>query len=196
MKTKAPIPITLLFGKITPQIIEFYFEFVHLKQMYRQGWLMRGIPEARCESVAEHSFAVAVLALFLAEEHFPELDLAKLLRMALIHDFGEVYAGDIIPGDKVTQKEKHQLELNGISHILSRFPQGGEYLKIWQEFEEGKSPEASFIRQIDRLEMALQASVYEYQHPGDYVEFFESARKDISSAELMVIFNHLESLRK
>jgi putative hydrolase of HD superfamily len=97
METKADLPINLLQGKNTLPIIEAYFEFVQLKQLYRQGWLHKGISLQNCETVAEHSFCVALLALILADEYSVELDTAKVIRMALIHDLGEIYAGDFTP---------------------------------------------------------------------------------------------------
>ena len=122
MRIKAPNPAPTLQGKQHP-IIQIYFEFVHLKQLYRQGWLARGIPLERCESVAEHTFGVAVTAVFLADSYFPNLDALKILRMALIHDFGEVYAGDLIPGDKISPEEKHDLEKEAITQIFEGLPE-------------------------------------------------------------------------
>ena len=119
----------------------------------------------------------------------------KVLRMALIHDFGEVYVGDITPGDQISSKEKHQLEKKSIVRIFSKLPNGGDYIAIWEEFERSESPEAQFVRQIDKLEMALQASVYEHQEQKNLEEFFLSARSEISSLELAAIMNELEGLR-
>lgn len=84
-------------------LIEMYFEFNQLKQLYRQGWLKRNIPTSHCESVADHSPGVAVLAMFISEAHFPDLDTLNILRMALIHNFGEIYAGDLTPDDRLTK---------------------------------------------------------------------------------------------
>lgn len=184
MECKAPLPLSLLEGKQVPPLMQVYFEFNHLKQLYRQGWLYRGIPTGRCESVAEHTFGVAVLAFLLADAHFPHLDSSRVLRMALIHDFGEIYAGDIIPHDGVTNAEKHGLEQEAVRRIFGRLPHGQQYLELWEEYERGDSPEARFVRQIDRLEMAFQASVYEYQELGDLSEFFETARQAQSDPEL------------
>ena len=195
MKTKAPKPISNPNNSSRSPIINFYFEFVHLKNLFRQGWLARGIPDERCESVAEHSFGVAVTAMILADSLFPKLDTLKVLRMALIHDFGEVYAGDIIPGDQVLPEHKHQLEMESQIRIFASLPNGEDYISLWKEFEDGKSPEAHFVRQIDKLEMALQASVYENQHLKNLTEFFQSARIEISSPEIHAILNELEVLR-
>jgi len=78
MRTKATPPIGYLSGKATLPLIEAYFEFNHLKQLYRQGWLRVGVPPERCESVAEHSLGVALLCLFIAESWFPEADASNL----------------------------------------------------------------------------------------------------------------------
>ncbi|HEY9829072.1 MAG TPA: HD domain-containing protein, partial [Stenomitos sp.] len=162
MHTKAPLPITFLDGKPILPIIEAYFEFNHLKHLYRQGWLRQGIETQYCESVAEHSFAVALLALLLADSYHIELDTAKVIRMALIHDLGEIYAGYFIPSDAIEPNQKYQLEKQSIIQVFQKLPNGLKWIELWEEFEQGESAEAQFVRQLDRLEMALQASVYEH----------------------------------
>lgn len=195
MKTKAPLPLDQLQGKQVLPLIEAYFEFNHLKQLYRQGWLLRGIPPERCESVADHTFGVAMLAMLLAETYFPELDPGKVLRLALLHDFGEIYAGDITPFDGIDRAEKLRREQAGVAQVLAKLPQGERYLALWEEYETQHSPEARFVRQIDRLEMALQASVYEHQGLGDLSEFFDYVRSFLNQPELQGILRALEGLR-
>jgi putative hydrolase of HD superfamily len=195
MQTKAPPPILQLRGRETPPLVEAYFEINHLKQLYRQGWLRRGIPRERCESVAEHSFAVALLALLLADVQAPGLDLSKALRMALLHDLGEIYAGDLTPADAVSAGEKHRLEEQAVVQVLAKLPGGAAHVALWQEYERGASPEARYIRQVDRLEMALQASVYESQGLADLAEFFASAGHDLFLPRLRGILAALEALR-
>ena len=85
MHASAPPPLSYFVGEALSPLIEAYVEVNHLKQLYRRGWLQRGIPAERCESVAEHSFGVAVLSLFLLDAHFPTLDRIKVLQMALLH---------------------------------------------------------------------------------------------------------------
>ncbi len=192
MRTKAPNPISLLENSETHPFIAAYFEISHLKQLYRQGWLNRGVSAENCESVAEHSFGVAVLAYFLAETYYPDLDAFKVLRMALIHDFGEIYAGDFTPGDKITPEEKNQLERQSVGRVFGKLPHGDAYLQLWDEFESGTSPEAQFVRQVDKLEMVLQASVYEHQGWDSLSEFFDCSRDNISLPELWNLFENLE----
>jgi len=195
MHVKASNPVdTLPAAEIHP-LIQAYFEFNHLKQLYRQGWLRRGIPDQRCESVAEHTFAVAVLGLLLCDSAFPKLNSQRVLRMALLHDFGEIYTGDIIPSDPISLEEKHQLEQEAIQQVLGELPGAEDYLALWGEFESGETPEAQLVRQLDRLEMALQASVYEHQGMGDLSEFYATARAALSDPGLRQILDELEHLR-
>ena len=195
MEWKAEIPAGFLEGRNAHAIVAAYFEFSHLKQLYRQGWLRRGIPKERCESVAEHTFGVAVLAVFLADNYFPELDTCQVARLALVHDFGEIYAGDIIPVDGISAQEKQRMEYEAVTQVFARFPKGDEYLELWEEYERGISPEARLVKQVDRLEMALQASVYEHQGAGNLQEFFESAAQAISDPELREIMAAIELVR-
>src|SRR5262249_12679246 len=74
MHTKADPPRLPEGDRPASAILSAYFEWNHLKQLYRQGWLRRGVPPARCESVAEHSFGVALLAMLLSQSHRPPLD--------------------------------------------------------------------------------------------------------------------------
>ena len=191
MQTKAPAPKNFLVGHHPSPWIEAFYEFAQLKQLYRQGWLKRGVPPERCESVAEHSLGVAVLALWLSQASFPELDGHKLLLMALFHDFGEIYTGDLIPSDAVSAGEKHLREKRSIQEVLGKLPKGEQYLSIWDEFEQGDTPEARFIRQIDRLEMAFQASIYELQGLIDPAEFFNTTAQALIDPRLKTIFAEL-----
>jgi putative hydrolase of HD superfamily len=176
MEMKADNPVTLLKDQDLDPVIQAYFELCQLKQLYRQGWLRRGVSRERCESVAEHSFACAALATWLAQAYYPQLDLSKVLRMALLHDFGEIYAGDIIPVDAVEAEEKHRREAGSVEQVFAKLPGGAVYLSLWKEFERNETAEARFVRQVDRLEMGLQAGLYALQGLLEPDEFFASAR--------------------
>lgn len=195
MKTKADLPINFLQGKDTLPIIEAYFEFVQLKQLYRQGWLHNGILPENCESVAEHSFCLALLALVLADEYSVELNTAKVIRMALIHDLGEIYAGDFTLADNISRKDKYKLEKQSVVKVFDKLPHGFKWISLWEEYEKGESAESQFVKQLDKLEMVLQASVYEHQGFADLSAFFASANKSLSSVELKLILTKLEELR-
>src|SRR3989344_3668614 len=159
MKTKNRNPALLLHGKKVDPLIEFYFELNHLKQLFRQGWLLKGIPEDKCESVADHLFGSAILTLIIADTYYQSLNVPKLLKMVLIHELGEIYIGDVTPHDRIDKKTKHEWEYKAVIEIFSKIPNGGQYITLWKEYEEGATPEAQLIRQIDILEAVFQATV-------------------------------------
>jgi putative hydrolase of HD superfamily len=195
MEAKAENPVLLLKDHKLDPILEAYFELCQLKQLYRQGWLRRGVSRECCESVAEHSFACAVLATWLAQAFYPELETSRVLRMALLHDFGEIYAGDLIPGDAVQPEEKHRREASSVMQVFSKLPGGAAWLSLWEEFERNETPEARFVRQIDRLEMGLQAGVYALQGQIEPDEFFFSARQGLEDIRLSDLLEDMEALR-
>ena len=135
-------------------------EFFKLKNLYRQGWLNNGVSKEHCESVADHSFGVSILSYFIAKEFNLNLDINKILIMSLIHDVGEIYAGDITPKDKISNKIKFEREKASATKVLSDLTKEG-YLDLWLEFEKGETSEAKFVREIDKLEMLLQSKIYE-----------------------------------
>ena len=111
-------------------LVRFFFNLSHLKQIYRRGWLERGVPSGRCESVAEHSFGVALLCMILAEEFFPELDLAKVLQLALLHDVGEIDPGDITPALEVPADVKSELEESCIRRVFGELKTGQRFVEV------------------------------------------------------------------
>ena len=195
METKADNPVTLLKDQNLDPLIRAYFELCQLKQLYRQGWLRGGVSRERCESVAEHSFGCAVLASWLAQAYYPELDVCKVLRMALLHDFGEIYAGDIIPSDAVEPEEKRLREAGSVGKVFADLPGGAVYLSLWEEFERNETAEARFVRQIDRLEMGLQAGVYALQGLVEPDQFFDSARQALEDARLSGLLEAVQAIR-
>ena len=134
-------------------ILSFIKELDKLKSNPRTAWTTTG----REESVAEHSFRLAVFALVLKDE-FPNLDFFKVLSMALIHDFGEVYEGDVSAKYEVDKGEKYRKELSGVTKLLESLPVGirEEILSIWQEYYEGKTDEAKFVKALDKIETIIQ----------------------------------------
>lgn len=195
MQMKDENPSRHLRGKSAATMVELYFDLCHLKQLYRQGWLQRGISPLRCESVADHSFGVALLVMFLADRYAPHLDMAKLLRLSLLHDFGEIDVGDVTPADGISSAEKVQREQASVQRVLHRLPNRERYLTLWHEYEAGDTPEARFVRQVEKLEMALQASVYELQGLAELGEFFASTKMALEDDQLRETLSVIENLR-
>lgn len=194
MITKNSNPFELLAGKNLNPIVEIYFQINHLKHLLRQGWLMRGIAEDKCESVGDHCFATALLAILIAKKYFPGLDSERLVKMSLIHELGEIEDGDVTPVDGVSKEKRHANEKAGIEKIFINFPEGKEYLDLWEEFEENKSAEAKFVKQIDQLEKAMQAAVYARQYGKNLDEFIDSARARIEDKKLLELLDELKEI--
>ena len=195
MVTKDGLPADLLPGGAGSPLLRAWFEAAHLKQLFRQGWLKRGVAPERCESVAEHTFGVALLCLLLLDSRDDGLDREKVLRLALVHDLGEIHAGDITPVDGVPADEKSRREREAVRRTLGGLPGGDGHLAAWEEYEAGATPEARFVRQVDRLEMGLQAGIYEHQGLLDPEEFLGSADRALEDPQLRDLFAELLRLR-
>jgi len=161
--------------------VQIYQYFVKLKSLYRQGWLQRGIREDHCESAADHSFGMAILAMLLCPA---ELDKSKVLEIALLHETGESIVGDLTPADNVSEEEKSRRELEAVERIFSEFPDGDRLISLWKEFEFETSPEGRFVRQLDKLEMGLQAEVYADLGNDDADALIKSALEKVTDPEL------------
>ncbi|HWA52340.1 MAG TPA: HD domain-containing protein [Patescibacteria group bacterium] len=167
-----------------------------LKRIDRTGWVKKGVKNP--ESVSDHSYRVAVIAMLVAP--LLDLDQAKLIKMALLHDLGEAVIGDVIweKGKKIigSQSEKHKDEGEAVKQIFDK-TNNKEYVELWEEFELQTSKEAQVLKQIDKLEMAIQA--YEYEREGNpsekLNEFWENAEKYLQDKELGPLFNLLVKMR-
>ena len=122
-----------------------------LKCNTRHSWTSSG----RHESVAEHSWRVALMALLMRDE-FPELDMDKVIRMCLIHDLGEAFTGDIPAFDK--KEEDSQKEDEVFFNWVSTFPEPyrEEFSDLLTEMIELKTGEAKLYKALDNLEAVIQ----------------------------------------
>ena len=144
---------------------------LQLKDIPRTGWVRAGVENP--ESVAAHSWGMAVLALRLCPDH---LNLSRVLSMCLVHDVAEIVVGDLTPHDAIKGQKKHDLERAGMLKIAP------QWVDLFDEYEQGTSKEAQFVKSMDKLDMGLQAM--RYQHQGlDLNEFIISARSKTDSTE-------------
>lgn len=132
------------------KFIEFLEKIEKLKCNTRHSWTSCG----RHESVAEHSWRLAVMAL-LCKDEYPSLDIDKVIKMALIHDFGEAVTGDI-PSFYKTDVDEIK-ETNAIRGLLLDLPQDiqSEFLSLFGEISELKTPEAKLLKSLDNLEAVI-----------------------------------------
>lgn len=143
----------------------------NLKHLKRTGWVRHQVPEP--ETVASHMYRMAMIAMTLENS---ELDKAKCIRMALVHDLGEAFAGDITPHCGFTDKQKLELERRAMEEIAKMAPKdaGSDWTALWNEFEDGKSKEAVVVKHLDKFDMIVQAFEYEVKYGIDLEEFFTS----------------------
>lgn len=127
-----------------------------LKYEMRHSWLSNGTQE----SVADHTWQMALLAILTYEHLEHRVDLEKALKMIIIHDIVEAEAGDVPIFETGKRKEeKPALERKAISRIreiLAPDQSADEIFNLWYEFEEGNSVEAKFARAMDNLEVQIQ----------------------------------------
>lgn len=130
--------------------IRFILEIDALKGVLRRTYL----PGAdRPENSAEHSWHVAVMAVLLAEHANEPVDVARVVRMLLIHDVVEVDAGDTYVYDTAGAEAKAEREVRAADRVFGLLPedQGRELRALWEEFEDGRTAGARFAAALDRL---------------------------------------------
>ncbi|WP_024344277.1 HD domain-containing protein [Streptococcus equinus] len=129
--------------------VDFVKEIEKLKTVTRFNRTLDG----RFENSAEHSWQVALVA-NLFQDYFPEkMDIGKVTLMLLLHDLGEIYAGDTWVYDTTGKAVSHDKEYLSLQKSLAILPtfQGEKFTELWLEFEKGNSPEARYARIIDAL---------------------------------------------
>tara|TARA_Y100000590_G_scaffold402520_1_gene488342 strand:- start:6848 stop:7372 length:525 start_codon:yes stop_codon:yes gene_type:complete len=151
-------------------ISDFFFQIASLKKLPRSGWKIKlGLKDS--ESVAEHSYLMSVMSMVLADTK--SLDSEKVIKMSILHDWAESKIGDFMP-DEIGYDKKSELENYAMIEILESLPQilQENYQNIWNEFLIQETSEAKLVHQLDKLEMALQAKIYEEETDSDSVKPF------------------------
>jgi len=172
-------------------ILDFFKTAANLKKISRQGWIDK-LSLDNPESVADHSYSMAVMSMVISD--LENYNSEKILKMVLLHDLAESKIGDYTP-EQLSNEKKNKLENNAFGEIIKNLPDliKSQYLQIWQEYQENTSPESKIVHQIDRLEMALQAKIYQKDgHSQEKLEsFFESAKTDITDPKLKELFTKI-----
>ncbi len=167
-------------------ISDFFFQIAGLKKLPRSGWRIK-VGLNNSESVAEHSYMMSVMAMVLSD--LKSLDSEKVIKMSILHDWAESKIGDFMP-DEIGYDKKSELENYAMTEILESLPQSiqANYKKMWNEFLVRETPEARLVHELDRLEMALQAKIYEKEVDPERVKpFIISAVEQIIDPDLKKI---------
>lgn len=135
----------------TTELMDIMHKAEKLKDTMRHCYTSEG----RRESVAEHSWRIALMAYFVKDE-YPDVDIDRVIRMCLIHDLGEIFTGDI---PVFMKKEEDELEeeriLNEWVQSLPE-PYAAEMTELYREMEEQKSLESRVYKALDSLEAIVQ----------------------------------------
>src|SRR4029077_5721152 len=138
-------------------------------------------------------YRTALMALVMSDSR--GLDTAKAVRLALLHDLPEAVVGDAMPEER-SGAAKAAIETRAMEELLEGLPLKVRrlYREAWSEFMGGKTQEARLVRQLDKLEMAMQAWEYAkgLSDPGSAREFSATARKQITDGELLALLRRLE----
>ena len=173
------------------QLLSLFSGIDTLKRLPRSGWVLHGVKNS--ESVGDHSFGVAAMALYIGRRR--GMDLAKLLTMAILHEVCEIKVGDLTPHDKVPPEKKRELETNAAREFLAGIDESGELFELWLDFNERRTPEGSLINDLDRLEMFLQARAYEGQSEKPLDEFYGYVLERLQDPELLALARELAVMK-
>jgi len=176
---------------------------LNLKDEKRTGWELRNIEDP--ETVADHSWGVALLTLVYSKE--VGINEEKALKMALLHDIAEAETGDFVTrkiDDKqeIEKEEKEKMEKEAVEKLSGLL--GEELGEIWMEYEERETDEAKFVKDMDMIDMCLQALKYEkenrydpeehnenFQEYENLDEFFATTEPRITTLKGKQLFNEI-----
>lgn len=154
--------------------INFIVEIDKMKSIYRRTEV---INEKKREDDAQHSWHIAIMAMVLHEYCDEEIDLLKTIKMLLIHDLVEIYAGDTFCYDKIANGDKKDREKIAAEKIFGLLEEdkGEEFKALWEEFEAMETPEAKFSASMDRLQPMLN----NYNNGGGTWKEYSVPKEDI-----------------
>lgn len=152
-------------------LLDTLLEAQILDRVPRIGYSLRGVADG--ESVTEHSWHVAFLVWALAPR-IPEVNAARALEMALMHDLAELRIGDLprVASHYFPAGAKQAAETAAMADLLA--PLGEEAAALFADYEAGESPEARLVKACDKLQLMLKVTVYERWGAGGLGEFWRN----------------------
>jgi putative hydrolases of HD superfamily len=176
-------------------------ELQRLKRLERTGWSLRGMP-AGTESVASHSFGVSVTAMLLADELVKrgvELEMNKILRMALVHDWAEARVGDMpLTATRYFGSEaRKKAETSAFADMVQGAGNSNLYRDLFQEYEQRQSLESRLVKAADVIDLLVQVLALERSGARGLDEFWEgpkTAALDFDGPARELIAEVLDSL--
>jgi len=163
------------------RVVDLLFEALMLNRIPRSGYSFLG---AGKESVAEHSFSTAFIALILSKLE-PEADAARLMAMCLVHDLPESRIGDL---NYVQKQYVVADESRAVEHAVAGLPFGSDIQALITEFNAGKSLEARLAKDADQLSLTLNLKALQdigHTAPAKWIPHVEDRLKTATGKKLM-----------
>lgn len=134
--------------------IAFVIEIDEMKRILRMNLHADG---SKRENDAEHSWHLAVMAMLLEEYCTEKVDISRVIKIALVHDLVEVYAGDTFAYDAKGYEDKDEREKMAADKLFGMLDneQAAFFRALWDEFEEKETPESRYANAVDRLQPLL-----------------------------------------
>src|SRR3989344_4028869 len=198
--------------------LQFLKTIRQLKDIKRQGILYYGVKEKDVDSAVDHSFRLAVMIWLLGQGK--KMNLAKAMKLALVHDLCKVYTGDITPyqglfpkkdkGFRLAwrwrrlslkekekrHKEKFQKEQAAMKKLTANLPPAirGAIRNVWADYQKMERPEAKFVLQVDRIENLLEAlECFENDPNFPTQPWWEHADEVVADKELLSLIDEISS---
>ncbi|PIE80561.1 MAG: hypothetical protein CSA11_07385 [Chloroflexi bacterium] len=180
----------------TTAVINTLMHGNQLKRTPRTGWAMRGVPNY--ENVAAHSFGVVYAILVLAPLVEPDINLERALAMAALHDLPEALTTDIpTPAWRfLSSNNKTDSERMAMAEMLGGSEAEERFMAWWEELHAQETPEALLVHDADKIDMFLQAFMYEQQTGNLQLAEFWAKQFTFHYPESQTIYNALRARRE
>ncbi|MDX1662602.1 MAG: HD family hydrolase [Candidatus Promineifilaceae bacterium] len=176
-------------------IVQMLLHGNQLKRTARTGWVQRGVPKS--ENVAEHSYGVAYATLILAELVDEAVDLGKALALAVLHDLAEGLTTDIpAPAWRFLPAGiKLDVERGAMDEILGETQFKEQFMDWWEDLHLNESAEARLVHDADKIDLYVQAMVYEQQTGNSHLEEFWTIAPRFHFPPAQAIYDALRARR-
>ncbi|XP_065719670.1 5'-deoxynucleotidase HDDC2 isoform X2 [Drosophila suzukii] len=165
-----------------------------LKHTKRTGWVLRDVND--CESISGHMYRMSMLTFLL--DGSEGLNQIRCMELALVHDLAESLVGDITPFCGVSKDEKRAMEFKAMEDICKLIePRGKRIMELFEEYEHGETAESKFVKDLDRLDMVMQAFEYEKRDNCllKHQEFFDSTEGKFNHPFVKKLVNEIYEQR-
>ena len=168
-------------------MLNVLLELQRLKRLDRTGWVLRGLPPG-AESVASHTYGVALAAMLLADECMARgvrVNVERVLRLALLHDLAETRTGDMprTVADYYTRDARKRAERAAFDDVVRGASSAARYAALHEDYEERASLEARLVKAADIIDLLAQALAFERAGARGLSEFWEGAEERDFSLE-------------